>query len=451
MIKIYNSLTRKTEEFVSIKDKELTMYVCGPTVYDVMHIGNSRPIIFFDVVARFFKYLGYSVKFVSNFTDIDDKIIQKAQEEGVSETEISERYIKKILKTYQKLNCLPHYKNPQVTHVIPEIIDYIALLIEKKGAYVVNGDVYFDVGSVKDYGVLSGQTQDKLIAGARVEEKEIKRSPSDFNIWKETKTGLNWPSPWSEGRPGWHTECVVMINEIFAGKIDIHGGGSDLKFPHHDNEIAQSEVTHNHKIANYWLHNGRIDMQGEKMSKSIGNIILADDLVDEIGYGPYRLLILNVPYRQLINFTRILVDQAKTEYEKIERAFISLYRKLQLEYKETEFDINIESDDLLKINEEFIVSMSNDFNTANAITVIIKLVKIVNNLVRQKSPSLVRIKEVLSLLNNLLSVLGIEVAYNPLTEGEVELVYKWEAARKDKDFSLADQLRDELYQKGIIL
>lgn len=264
MIKIYNSLTKKIEGFKPIKENELTMYVCGPTVYNFMHIGNSRPIIFFDVVARFFKYLGYKVTYVSNFTDIDDKIIARAEEEGISESEVSEKYIKEISETYNRLNIIPHDKNPKVTENMQEIIDYIGILITKGGAYVSDGDVYFDVSKIDNYGVLSSQTIENLIQGARVETNDKKKNPVDFTLWKETLTGLRWKSPWSEGRPGWHTECVVMINNIFKGKIDIHGGGLDLKFPHHDNEIAQSMCSHDHTIANYWMHNGRIDLRDRK-------------------------------------------------------------------------------------------------------------------------------------------------------------------------------------------
>ncbi|MBO7078315.1 MAG: cysteine--tRNA ligase, partial [Bacilli bacterium] len=302
MIKIYNSLTNKIEEFKPIKENELSMYVCGSTVYDDIHIGNSRPVVFFDTVARFFSYMGYKVRFVSNFTDIDDKIIKRALSEGVDESVISERYIKSIKETYALLNCLPHFKNPKVTETMPQIIEFIQLLVDKGGAYVEGNDVYFDVSKAKDYGILSGQSVEKLISGARVEENDKKHNPCDFNLWKETEVGKKWDSPWGEGRPGWHTECVVMINDIFHGKIDIHGGGLDLKFPHHDNEIAQASVAFNNKIANYWMHNGRIDLAGEKMSKSLGNVIWAKDLVKEIGYGPYRLMILNVPYRQPMAF-----------------------------------------------------------------------------------------------------------------------------------------------------
>lgn len=451
MIKIYNSLTNQLEEFKPITENEVKMYVCGSTVYNSIHIGNSRPVIFFDVVARFFQYLGYQVKLVSNFTDIDDKIIKRAQEENVSEAEISEKYIKEILQSYDKLHILPHYKNPKVTETIPQIISFIELLIEKKSAYVVDGDVYFDVTKVHDYGILSGQTQENLIAGARVSENELKHNPNDFNLWKKTTVGKKWPSPWGDGRPGWHTECVVMINDIFGGKIDIHGGGVELKFPHHDNEIAQAEIAYGHHLANYWMHNGRIDMQGEKMSKSLGNVIWADDLVDKIGYGIYRLIILNVPYRQPFNYKDELIEQASNDYEKIKRACIGLYRKLQLEFGVTDYECELNDNEIVKLNDEFITALSDDFNTANAITVIFKAVKLANMLVRQASSNLDILKQTLKLLNNFLWVLGIDFPLIPLNEEEVELVKRWNQARKDKDFALADSLRTEIYHRGIII
>lgn len=451
MIKLYNSLTNKIEEFKPIKQNTVMMYVCGSTVYNNMHIGNSRPIIFFDVVSRFFQYIGYKVYLVSNFTDIDDKIINKAKNENVTETDVSERYIREILNTYKLLNCLPHYKNPKVTENMNEIIDFIQVLVDKDGAYVVDGDVYFNVDGVDDYGILSGQSKENLIAGARIETNELKRSPTDFNLWKKTYEGLKWDSPWSEGRPGWHTECVVMINNIFKGMIDIHGGGLDLKFPHHDNEIAQAEVAFHHHIANYWMHNGRIDMQGEKMSKSLGNVIMADDLVNEIGYPMYRLLILNVPYRQPLNYKDELIEQIRVEYEKIARANISLYRKLQLEFNETDYKVKITENDLVSLNNEFISEMSNDFNTANAITIIHKLVKNINGITRTKNTTVDSIKQHLTLLNNFLWVLGIDEEIHPLNEEELDIVNKWQEARNKKDFATADKYRDLIQTKGIVL
>lgn len=452
MIKIYNSLTNKLEEFKPIKENELSMYVCGSTVYNDMHIGNARPVVFFDVVSRFFQYVGYNVKFVSNFTDIDDKIIKKAEAEGVDESVISERYIKSILETYKLLNCLPHYKNPKVTESMDSIINFIDLLVKKEGAYVVDNDVYFDVSKDADYGVLSGQTVENLISGSRVEENEKKKTSCDFNLWKETTVGKKWDSPWGKGRPGWHTECVVMINDIFDGMIDIHGGGSDLKFPHHENEIAQSMIAYNNYIASYWMHNGRIDFNGEKMSKSIGNIVDAKGLVKEIGYGPFRLLILSVPYRQPLNYREELLTQVKGDYDKIYKAKLSLVRKLQLQKNIILTDkVNIENEEVLKIKQEFIDALSSDFNTANALTAIIKTVKLINTLTRQKEFDEKYGIDLLTLLNEQMWVLGIDKEIKPLSEEEVSLVQAWQEARNEKNFELADKLRLEITEKGIEL
>ncbi len=450
MIKLYNSLTNKIEEFKSIKDKEVMMYVCGPTVYSNIHIGNSRPVIFFDTVARFFKYVGYNVTYVSNFTDIDDKIIKRAREEGVTEKEISEKYISEIKKTYERLNCLPHDANPKVTETMDDIISFIEMLIEKGGAYVVDGDVYFDVSKINEYGVLSGQTVENLIKGARIEQNEKKKNPIDFTLWKATDEGVKWKSPWSEGRPGWHTECVVMINKIFKGPIDIHGGGLDLKFPHHDNEIAQSICAFNNKIANYWMHNGRIDLGGVKMSKSLGNVLWANDLLDKVPYQVYRLLILNVPYRQPLNYKEELLQQATNDYEKIKRSYISLYRDLEM--NDFTFDkVEITDENLQNEKETFVEAMSNDFNTANAITSIFKMSKIINNLIRDKNASGEIKKQAMQLYKEMLWVLGIEVDITPLTPDEKNIVCKWYEARNNKDFTLADELRKEINERKIVL
>ncbi len=449
MIKLYNSLTNKIEEFKPIKENEVSMYVCGPTVYSNIHIGNSRPVVFFDTVARFFEYMGYKVTYVSNFTDIDDKIIKRAKEEGITEKEVSEKYIASISATYRRLNCLPHYKNPKVTETMGQIIDFIDDLVKKGGAYIVDNDVYFDVSKISEYGVLSGQTVENLINGARIDTNDKKKNPIDFTLWKETEEGIKWDSPFGKGRPGWHTECVVMIHSIFKGMIDIHGGGLDLKFPHHDNEIAQSLCMYNNKIANYWMHNGRIDMGGEKMSKSTGNLIWANDLLDRISYQVFRLIILNVPYRQPLNYKEELIAQATNDFEKIRRAYVSLYRDLELNYEIKK--VEIKASDLVNIKNEFIEAMSNDFNTANAITSIFNLVKLINNYIRNKETSYEVKEEALELLKELLWVLGIEVEVSPLTKEEKELVIKWVDARGNKDFELADSLRKEITERNIIL
>lgn len=450
MIKIYNSLTNKLEEFKPIKEGEVTMYVCGPTVYNTIHIGNSRPVVFFDTVARFFKYMGYKVKYVSNFTDIDDKIIRKAKEENVQEREISERYIKIISDLYKKLNCLPHDANPKVTDNMENIIAFINKMVELQGAYVASGDVYFDVEKIKEYGVLSGQTIENLLNGVRIENNDKKHNSIDFTLWKKTDEGIRWESPWGEGRPGWHTECVVMIDDIFKGPIDIHGGGLDLKFPHHDNEIAQSICVNNHKIANYWIHNGRVDLGTEKMSKSLGNVVWAEDLLKKYPYQVYRLLMLNVPYRQLLSYKEDLFTQSTNDYEKMKRAYISLYRKIEL-YDKIAFDIEMVNEEVLKVKNDFIESMSDDFNTANAITSIFQTTKLANNYIRNNNISYNDLMQVLKCLKDQLWVLGIDVDLLPLNDDEKALVLKWNEAKKNKDFELADSLREEIKNKNIIL
>lgn len=450
MIKLYNSLTNKLEEFKSIKENEVMMYVCGPTVYSNIHIGNSRPVIFFDTVARFFKYLGYKVTYVSNFTDIDDKIIKRAKEEGITEREVSEKYISEIRKTYEKLNCLPHDANPKVTENMDNIINFIDDLVKKDGAYVVDGDVYFDVSKIGEYGVLSGQTVENLIKGARIEQNEKKNNPIDFTLWKKTEEGLKWSSPWSNGRPGWHTECVVMIHNIFKGMIDIHGGGLDLKFPHHDNEIAQSICAFDNKIANYWMHNGRIDFGGEKMSKSLGNVLWANDLLEKVPYQVYRLLILNVPYRQPLNYKEELLKQATNDFDKIKRAYVSLYRELEISRSDLGKE-ELVDEQLIELKNSFVDAMSNDFNTANAITSIFQITKIVNNLIRNKETNASVLKQTLKLFDDMLWVLGINIDLNPLTGEEKEIVLKWQEARTNKDFALADELRKEINERKIIL
>ncbi len=450
MIKIYNSLTNKLEEFKPIKEGEISMYVCGPTVYSTIHIGNSRPVIFFDTVARFFTYLGYNVKFVSNFTDIDDKIIKKALQEGVDEKVISERYIEDISNIYKKLNCLPHFKNPKVTENMENIIKFINEMIEIGGAYVADGDVYFDVLKIKEYGVLSGQTVENLLNGVRIENNDKKHNPIDFTLWKKTDAGIKWDSPFGEGRPGWHTECVVMIDDIFKGPIDIHGGGNDLKFPHHDNEIAQSLCLHNHKIANYWIHNGRIDLNGDKMSKSTGNVLWVNDLLERVPYQVYRLMMLNVPYRQLLNFKEDLFVQSTNDYEKIKRAYISLYRKLEL-VDAIDFDCEVVKEEIVNVKNEFIKSMKNDFNTANAITSIFSLTKLANVYIRNPQTSNEDLMQVLKCMYDMLWVLGIEVEVKALTNDEKELVKNWNQAKKEKNFELADKLRQEIIDKNIVL
>ncbi|HBP25836.1 MAG TPA: cysteine--tRNA ligase [Acholeplasmatales bacterium] len=447
MVKIYNSLTKTIEEFHPIKENEVMIYVCGPTVYNYIHIGNTRPVIFFDTVVRFFKYLGFKVTYVSNYTDIDDKIINRAKEEHITEEQVTEKYILAFEKTCERLNCLRLDFNPRVTENMSGIIDFIQLLVSKDGAYEVDGDVYFDVAKDPDYGILSGQSIENMLNGVRIDPNLRKRNPIDFNLWKETAEGKNWPSPWSQGRPGWHTECVVMINSIFHGKIDIHGGGSDLKFPHHENEIAQSVCANGHKLANYWMHNGRFDMEGEKMSKSLGNVVWAHELLDRIDYQTFRLMVLNVPYRQPMNYKEELLEQAKKDSEKIYRSYLTIFRQLELSEKTKP----AEDEEIKTLRAGFVDAMSDDFNTANAITSVFQMTKLANSLLREKEQNLPRMTAALNLFGDMLWVLGMNFEIKPLSETDVSLVKKWHEARKNKDFQLADELRQQINAKGIIL
>lgn len=451
MIKLYNSLTSKVEPFKPIQENEVHMYVCGPTVYNDSHIGNSRPVVFFDVVARFFKYVGYQVTYVTNFTDIDDKIIQKAKETESTEEEVAQTYIDAFIYLRKQLNCLAHDCNPRVSEFMDEIIRYIDVLISKNGAYVVDGDVYFSIDAVSDYGKLSGQTVENLQSGARIQENEKKKNPIDFTLWKKTTEGRRWESPWSVGRPGWHTECAVMIDSIFKGMIDIHGGGMDLKFPHHDNEIAQSECTHNHAIANYWLHNGRIEFGGDKMSKSEGNVVWTKDILKEYPYQVFRLLLLNVPYRQPLQYSEDLMEQASIEYQKIERAYVSLFRKIELTFGASVFQKKQEilfQKDLL---DEFVEYMSDDFNTPNALMTIFKVVKQINQITRKTDVPQEALLELYFLLKDMLWILGIEVELSELSLEDRSLIHEWEKARKSKDFARADSLREEMNKREIKL
>ena len=327
---IYNTYTREKEEFKPIEENKVKMYICGPTVYNYIHIGNARPVLFFDLVHRYFKYLGYEVEFVSNVTDVDDKIINRAIEEEVTEAEIAEKYLNYFLECNQLLNALPFTSMPKVTENMDEMIQFIHELVERGFAYAVDGDVYFRIDKVREYGQLSGKKIEELEVGARIAEDSKKENPLDFVLWKKTDKGITWDSPWGAGRPGWHTECVVMIGKEFGGKIDIHGGGTDLQFPHHENEIAQSICMNGHSLANYWMHVGRLGLNNEKMSKSLGNVINVKDLIEAIDANAFRLFMLSVHYRQPINYTEENIQLAVKEWQKIKSTFEQLHLKLDL-------------------------------------------------------------------------------------------------------------------------
>ena len=446
LIKVYNSLTNNIEEFKPIKENEISMYVCGPTVYNDIHIGNGRPVIFFDVVKRFFEYLGYKVTMVENFTDIDDKIIKKALEETVSEKEISERYIKAFLDVCDKAGCENDVIHPKVTENIPEILSFIDELVNNGNAYISGDDVYFRVRSVPSYGILSNQRLDELDTGARIDVNSQKEDPCDFTLWKKTSdTGRKWDSKFGAGRPGWHTECVVMIHKILGDKIDIHGGGIDIKFPHHENEIAQSMALYHNTIANYWIHNGRIDLKGEKMSKSLGNVVWVKDVLASYPYQAYRLFILANHYRQNVSYSNELLQNMTNEWQKLRKAYVSLYRKLELKNKLVMSKANSEE------IENFIKEMCYDFNTANALSTIYECVKKINKSLRDPNCDDEVLQSELNTLHDMFEIFGLDPEIKALTADEIKLVNDWNEARKNKNFEMADSLRTKINDMGIEL
>jgi len=446
-VKIYNTYTRKKEDFKPISENKVKMYVCGPTVYDYIHIGNARPVIFFDVVRRYLEAKGYEVDYVSNITDVDDKIINKAQSEGVSETEIAEKYLAQYVTDCENLNVKPVRAMPKVTENMAEIISFIDALVTGGFAYVVDGDVYFKVKKATDYGKLSGKKIADLIAGARVETNEKKADPLDFTLWKKTDVGVTWDSPWGQGRPGWHTECVVMIDEEFGGKIDIHGGGPDLPFPHHENEIAQSICAHNHTLANYWMHVGRLAFDGEKMSKSLGNVIAVKDLLAECDANVFRLFTLSTHYKQPITFSADVLEQVGKEWEKVKQAYNGLY--VYADLNDGPANKLVVEESLEKIMDDFCGYMDDDFNTANGITCLYELVKEMNKFVRSKA-KIEYCLYALHIFAEMLNMLGFDLQRAPLTAEDIELYKAWEQARADKNFELADELRGRLQERELI-
>lgn len=442
-VKIYNSLTNKIEKFVPIKEGEVSLYVCGPTVYNHPHIGNMRPVVVFDTLRRFLQYIGYKVTYVSNFTDVDDKIIEKSKKENIPEKELTEFYINEFRKVIHNIGSLDPNITPKVTEYIQLIIEYIDKLVKLDAAYVVDGDVYFRVPKIKDYGSLSGINVEDLQVGARIEENSSKESPLDFALWKKTNTGIAWDSPWGKGRPGWHTECCVMIDSIFDGKIDIHGGGYDLKFPHHENEIAQAEAHSHHKIANYWMHNGFININNEKMSKSLGNVIYAKDLINEVGGNVVREVILSTHYRIPVNFTDDIILSSKQEINKMEMVFKQLALVLQ-----------VNSCDFSSFKptyiSNFLTSLADDLNTSNALSDIFQVVKEANMTLRTREIDLVKAGDLFKTLQDMFYVLGLNITYVKLDEENLKLYQEYLSAKANKDFVKSDEIRKTLIEKGIL-
>lgn len=444
-MKIFNSYTNKLEEFIPKHEGKVNMYVCGPTVYNYIHIGNARPVIFFDTVRRYFEHRGYEVKFASNFTDVDDKIITKAIELEQTEKDVTDKFISAFLSDVEKVNSKTDYIQPRVTEYMDKIINYIQELINKGFAYQVDGDVYFRVTKVENYGALSNRNVENLISGSRIEVNGKKENPLDFTLWKKTDIGIKFDAPFGEGRPGWHTECVAMINDIFGEQIDIHGGGSGLLFPHHENEIAQSQAMQNNRLATYWMHNGLLNIGGSKMSKSEGASVLVKDLV--IDPNAFRLFTLSTHYRSPINYTDEVLNNYVKEWDKITRVYKQLFLKLDLN---NGLDINANlSAELGIVENHFVEAMDADFNTPNAITAMQDLVKKTNQLLRSKT-ELDVLKSALTLFTDFFGVFGLKVKNHRLSEEDKKTYILWEEARKNKNFEEADTHRKLLLDHGVL-
>ncbi len=456
-MKIYNTLTKKKEEFVPIEPGKVRMYVCGPTVYNFIHIGNARPMIVFDTVRRYMEYKGYDVNYVSNFTDVDDKIIKKANEEGVTAEEIAKRYIAECKKDMEGLHVRPATKHPLATEEIGGMIEMIQELMEKGYAYEKNGTVYFRTRKFKEYGKLSHKNLDDLQSGNRsllVSGEEEKEDPLDFVLWKPKKEGEpSWPSPWGNGRPGWHIECSVMSKKYLGDQIDIHAGGEDLVFPHHENEIAQSEAANGKEFAHYWMHNAFLNIDNKKMSKSLGNFFTVRDIEEKYDLQVLRFFMLSAHYRSPLNFSADLMTAAKNGLERIRTAvsrLVNLTKELQGDWKEGEMETVKEP--LEALAAKFDEAMDDDFNTADAISVIFEMVKLANTAVTEES-SLAAAEAVRHEILTLCDILGIQgQVQEELLDSEIEaLIQERTAARKARDFARADAIRQELLEKGIIL
>ena len=444
MIRLYNTKTLQIEEFKPIHEGHVDMYVCGPTVYNYAHIGNARPMIVFDVLKRLFEAEGYSVTYVSNFTDVDDKIIKKAAEENTTEAVIAQRYIDAYQEVRTLLNTELPDITPRVTETMDKIIAFIDKLVKTGHAYEANGDVYFSVESVPTYGEISHQHMDQLEAGARIETNDQKKNPYDFALWKKTDMGIKWNSPWGEGRPGWHTECVVMINDNIGDCIDIHGGGMDLKFPHHENEAAQQEAMHGNTLANYWVHNAMVNIDGQKMSKSLGNTMWAKDVVLSLGTNLTRWLVSSVHYRKELNFSDETIETARKELDKVLTPLKQAYIKAALANYVMGDDYDKES------YRAFLDCLDDDMNTPNAYAVIFETVKKLNQTLRQREIDFAQVALYRNAVEKMLNVLGIVVDKPVIGETEKELFAKWNQAKADKDFDSADKYRNELAEKGLL-
>jgi cysteinyl-tRNA synthetase len=451
-IRLYNTLTRKKEEFKPLEEGKVKMYVCGPTVYNYIHIGNARPAIVFDTVRRYLEYRGYDVQFVSNFTDVDDKLIRAAKELGVDVPTVAQRFIQAYFEDTGALGCKKADVHPTVTDNIDTIIDFISALVEKGFAYESQGDVYYRTRKFDGYGKLSHQPIDELKAGARIDVGDKKEDALDFVLWKAAKEGeISWESPWGEGRPGWHIECSAMAKRYLGDTIDIHAGGQDLTFPHHENEIAQSEALTGKPFAKYWMHNGYINIDNEKMSKSLGNFVLVHDIIKEQDPQVLRFFMLSVHYRHPINYNLELLQNAESALDRIKTAYENLKHR-----KESSTDLTDDNrewlDKITGLKVQFISEMDDDFNTANGISVLFELSRQANYYLMEKNTATEVIDAFLSQFEDFFSVLGLSLQEAELLDEEVEeLIEKRIQARKDRNFQLADEIRDTLKEMNIIL
>lgn len=457
MIKIHNTLTREKEIFKPIEENKVRMYVCGPTVYNYIHIGNARSSIAFDVIRRYFEYRGYEVNYVSNFTDVDDKIIKAAKELSITAPEVADRFIAAFKEDTAALNVKPATLHPRVINHIPDILAFIEALIEKGYAYEAKGDVYYRTRKFEHYGELSDQSIDELEVGASQRtgaEQAIKEDPLDFALWKSAKPDeISWESPWGEGRPGWHIECSVMATKHLGDTIDIHGGGQDLEFPHHENEIAQSEAKTGQRFANYWMHNGYVTIGEDdaKMSKSLGNFVTVHDLVKEIDPQILRFFMATTQYRRPIRYSEATMKDAQANLQKLRTAFENAtFRQSTAETELTDDEQKLA--ELYALKDRFIEEMDDDFNAANGITVVYEAAKWLNNYSEQDKVSVAVLTAALEEFMSMLAVFGIEFQTAGLLDEEIDqLIEERNQARKDKNFARSDEIRDQLKDQGIIL